>query len=50
MLFPLPKARGPVVTRATTILGDEDIFVIEQVAIWSLMGEFVNDTGFEIYQ
>jgi hypothetical protein len=29
MLFSLSEARCPIVASATTILGDEDIFVIE---------------------
>ena len=48
MLLTLSKSRCPIVPGPTSILGDEDVFLVEEVAIRSLVGELVDHAGLEV--
>jgi len=49
VLFALSEGGGPIVACPTSVFGDEDIFFVEEIAVWALAGEFVYYAGFEIY-
>jgi hypothetical protein len=48
MLLSLTKAGGPIIPSTTPILCDEDILLIEEITICTLMGKFVHDTWFKV--
>ena len=49
MLFALSEARGPIIACPASVFGDENIFFVEEIAVWALAGEFIYYAGFEIY-
>ena len=48
VLLSLTKPGGPVVAGAATVLGDEDVFFVEERAVRALVGQFVHDAGFQV--
>lgn len=50
MLLALPESAGPVVAGPSSVLGNEQVFGVEQVAVRAVVGDFVHDARFQIDQ